>query len=407
VPPATLEAIDTPEFEGGRHDCMRRVGVCLASQGMSADQIATVFEHMYGDDRGVPVAEREQLAEWCSERPGEPCGGPSAVRRAKQAIRERGALVRVTTGSRSGPSRPPQENAIISAENGRKLLGKRLLSLDDLTDASPIKIHPQLEHRLAGFGLLCSHLYHSSDRIAVVSRAFCLDGDFEGNWRPSGYGETWPAGLWSRQINPKTAANHCGCIMPRDAKLTSNEKRPLDGSAPRKERGIPYLDPDDWWAATRWGAWFRYNPVATYEGSGKYGAHTDQDVARYPYLLVENDRLPLEMQISIIAAFGLPVAAVTSSGRRSLHMLVAVDAKNETHFRRMAARIYEKLAPYGFDHNGNPSRMTRMPGVFRRDELPNARQREEIAAAGKCPMLLGKQFLLWLSEDHQGMPLPW
>lgn len=407
VPPATLASIAEPDGRGGRHDCMKRVGKSLASQSMDADQITAVFEHMYGEDRGVGIDEMEALAGWCAENPGDPCGGPEVVARARHTIACRGTKVCISTAAMKSTRAVPPTTTAQTVENARELLGGRVLRPDELMRVSPVPISRVLRDMLASFGLLCRHLYRPEDRIVVVNRAFWPKHDFDGKWQPCGSGETCTARTWASQFTPKAVAEGCACSLPQDARLTAIEMASFSDDDARTESGIPPLEENRWWASTRWGAWFRCNPVSHYEGSGKYGAHTDRDVARYPYLLVENDRPPLETQLSIVAAFCLPVAAVTSSGRRSLHFLIAVDAANEAQFRKMAALIHARLAPMGFDHTGNPSRMTRLPGIARRDERLTPAQRQPATAKEQYSALHGFQMLLWLSKDHHGASLPW
>jgi hypothetical protein len=113
------------------------------------------------------------------------------------------------------------------------------------------------------------------------------------------------------------------------------------------------------------GAWFRFNPVAE-KGSGKGGAVCDSDVTAYRFLLIESDKLPMELQLSFLGKLRLPIAALISSGGKSIHCLIKMDCADADEYREQAARILKMLRPYGFDiANKNPSRMARLPGATR------------------------------------------
>ena len=113
------------------------------------------------------------------------------------------------------------------------------------------------------------------------------------------------------------------------------------------------------------GAWMRPNPVVA-GGSGNGGAFTDADVTHHRFILVESDILPPDLQLSVIAALRLPVAAIITSGGRSYHAWVRVDASDGKTHREIAKRIFGTLAPFGFDpQNSNPSRLSRFPGALR------------------------------------------
>jgi hypothetical protein len=113
------------------------------------------------------------------------------------------------------------------------------------------------------------------------------------------------------------------------------------------------------------GAWFRFNPV-TEKGSGKGGAFCDADVTAYRFLLIESDKLSMELQLSFLGKLRLPIAALISSGGKSIHCLIKMDCADADEYREQAARILKMLRPYGFDvANKNPSRMARLPGATR------------------------------------------
>jgi len=109
------------------------------------------------------------------------------------------------------------------------------------------------------------------------------------------------------------------------------------------------------------GSWIRPNPV---NGSGV----ADADISAFRFLLLESDILPLSQQLSFFARLPLPISAIISSGGKSAHAWVKIEANSISEYREMSARIYSRLIPFGIDPaNKNPSRLSRLPGVIREE----------------------------------------
>lgn len=109
------------------------------------------------------------------------------------------------------------------------------------------------------------------------------------------------------------------------------------------------------------GAWIAINPLDS-------GGMKDENVTDFRYCLVESDSMELYEQENLIRQLQLPVATLTYSGGKSLHAVVKLDAKNEKEWRERKDRLYAVLEKYGMEidrQNGNPSRLSRLPGVKR------------------------------------------
>lgn len=110
------------------------------------------------------------------------------------------------------------------------------------------------------------------------------------------------------------------------------------------------------------GAWIRFNPL---DGKGV----KNENVTDYRYTLVESDSMELEKQNAIIRELELPVACLVSSGGKSIHAIVKVDANSYEEYRKRVDYIYSICKKNGLDidaQNRNPSRLSRMPGVMRK-----------------------------------------
>jgi len=112
------------------------------------------------------------------------------------------------------------------------------------------------------------------------------------------------------------------------------------------------------------GGWIRFNPM---DGRGV----KDENVTDYRHALVESDNLPLEKQIAIYRQLELPIAAMVHSGGKSIHAIVKIGAGSDfEEYRNRVNFLFEVLKKSGFDvdrANRNPSRLSRLPGIFRGD----------------------------------------
>ena len=111
------------------------------------------------------------------------------------------------------------------------------------------------------------------------------------------------------------------------------------------------------------GAYVRVNPL---NGQGI----SDENVMAFRYTLLECDTLPLEQQYGFVKALNLPTQAITTSGKKSLHTVVKIDASNLTEYKERVALLHAECKAAGFDIDAstkNPSRYMRIPGVKRGD----------------------------------------
>lgn len=111
------------------------------------------------------------------------------------------------------------------------------------------------------------------------------------------------------------------------------------------------------------GMWVGVNPV-----SG--GQNIRENVVAFRHVLVESDEMAVQDQIAAIESLNLPVTTLTSSGNKSAHALVRVDAKDEEEYTKRVKEIYAKLEDGGFkvdQQNKNPNRLTRIAGAYRRE----------------------------------------
>ena len=255
---------------------------------------------------------------------------------AARPIKPRGYLLGFVDSSREGrmlcerPVIPDTRRVKIDPVTGTEnfLKGFRCDEVD-LWEASPIR--PPDDWTKDALALL-AFLFEPGERINFVS-------DF------------------TAQKDAKASPKDKGKIIERDALI-----------AQWRKHGMPRSDA---------GGWLRMNPV---DGCGI----ADANVTAFRFALVECDAMPLELQMALLARIPLPISAIISSGGRSLHAWVRVDADTLEDYRRTVSRMLALLARFGVDgQNKNPGRMSRLPGVVRK-----------IGAEGD-----GRQRLLYLNPN--------
>lgn len=109
------------------------------------------------------------------------------------------------------------------------------------------------------------------------------------------------------------------------------------------------------------GAWIRFNPL-----DGK-GVH-DNNVTDYRYALVESDEISIKKQYTIYQELELPIIALVTSGGKSLHAIVKIEAEDYKQYRNRVDFLYDVCKKNGLSidkQNRNPSRLSRLPGVRR------------------------------------------
>lgn len=109
------------------------------------------------------------------------------------------------------------------------------------------------------------------------------------------------------------------------------------------------------------GAWIRFNPL---DGNGV----KNDNVTEFRYALVESDSQNLAKQNAILHELELPIACLTYSGKKSLHAIVRIDAKDYEEYRKRVDTLYTVCKKNGLEvdsQNRNPSRLSRMPGIVR------------------------------------------
>jgi hypothetical protein len=131
------------------------------------------------------------------------------------------------------------------------------------------------------------------------------------------------------------------------------------------------LPTEQWIDGKRWGEHIIPNPLDGQHHelpSGHRSTRCDAAVRLWRYAVAEFDDLPIERQLAIWLNIDLPVAALIFSGGKSIHAWIYVDTP-KNNFNQVVRLYREILIPLGCDPaSSNPSRLSRMPGVYRTDK---------------------------------------
>lgn len=112
------------------------------------------------------------------------------------------------------------------------------------------------------------------------------------------------------------------------------------------------------------GMWLCVNPT---DGNGR----KIENITSWRWVLIESDEMPEEQQIDWLCESGLPIATICTSGGRSVHALVRVDAPDLTEYKRRTRLIFDWCDAHGFKidkQTKNVNRLSRFPGFMRGDK---------------------------------------
>lgn len=123
------------------------------------------------------------------------------------------------------------------------------------------------------------------------------------------------------------------------------------------------------------GVWFLSNPVdgQTHPNprqDNKPSRRSEESVTSWRYLVLESDVAAPDQWLSCLVQLPLQISAIYSSGGKSIHALVRVDAGSKQQWDTMRDQIKSIMVPLGADLAAMTGvRLSRLPGVLRGDRL--------------------------------------
>jgi hypothetical protein len=252
-------------------------------------------------------------------------------------------LTSASSPAKRKPIKPLTKERLIA--NARRFVGEFRCEEGDLYEVSPIRLG---ENWREDSNLILEHNFKAEDSV-------CINTDYELRTLADGTGKAVIVG-------PGVTLSVSGWL-----------ERFVSGGVPESDAG----------------AWMRINPVSRV-GTGLHNAHCDRDVTSFRYLLLEMDKLPLELQFAVAGFLALPIVALILSGGKSLHAWVRLLATSLQQYRAFASQLLGAAQLIGIDPaNKNPSRYCRLPGALRK-----------IGAVGD-----GQQRLVYLNPSPTSKPI--
>lgn len=144
----------------------------------------------------------------------------------------------------------------------------------------------------------------------------------------------------------------------------------------------------------------------------KWQRRSWRSVTTFRYAVLESDTVPEEQWLKVLMKLPLPIVAIYSSGGKSLHALVRIDAGDKPTWDTMVrgrvpgvftrkTALMDLVCPLGADANALTAvRLTRLPFCFREGTKPKDGPYKRYEA----PRL---QELLYLAPVALNKPMPW
>ncbi|MFK5920931.1 MAG: hypothetical protein QM496_02025 [Verrucomicrobiota bacterium] len=154
------------------------------------------------------------------------------------------------------------------------------------------------------------------------------------------------------------------------------------------------------------GVWFLGQPVdGDYHPNPRQGTRSrrsEESVTAWRWMVLESDDAPVREWLGAVAQLPLKIGAIYSSGGRSVHALVQVDAKTKRHWDDIKAAMapgLRFLITNGADSGVLTAvRLTRLPGCFREGKMSKGKEHVRFAK----PVL---QKLLYINSKPEARPL--
>ncbi len=93
---------------------------------------------------------------------------------------------------------------------------------------------------------------------------------------------------------------------------------------------------------------------------------SEESITAFRYAVLESDCQALKQWLKILVQLPLPIVSITSSGGKSLHALIRVDATSKLNWDQTIGAIKPRLINLGADPGALTAvRLTRLPNCYR------------------------------------------
>ena len=226
------------------------------------------------------------------------------------------------------PKRPPYDPPRLADFAARCPV---VVTLDWLADRSPVPVPAEREQGVETAAAFLDALYPPGTRLLVFVKQFS-QGDF-----------LHEAGRGSFRL----------AAAPGVRAVDS----PLPAGAPE---GV-------WWLVQPiTGAWLPNPNNRDGKGNVRLGRRHAACVTGWPYLVLESDEAPADLWLRALVQLPFPIVAAYTSGGRSVHALVRVNAGSKAEWDSLRDDLLPVVCPLGADGGAlSAVRLSRLPGCLR------------------------------------------
>jgi hypothetical protein len=156
------------------------------------------------------------------------------------------------------------------------------------------------------------------------------------------------------------------------------------------------------------GVWFLNQPVtgewkinqaASKGDDPKWSRRHGDCVTSWRYLVLESDVAAPDLWLRALVLLPLPIAAIYTSGGKSIHALVRVDAEDKPTFDALRDELAQVVCPLGADAAAMTAvRLSRLPGMMRH----GTKDKEGMLHRYDHPRL---QRLVWLNPEPESVAI--
>jgi hypothetical protein len=222
--------------------------------------------------------------------------------------------------------------------------------------------------------------------------------------RLDGVDAAWLAARSPIRPDNRTPASFLHSLYRQHEKIIIFDVFSSQGECVWTHDGLPYdaRELDCFRTGRREGVWFLINPVdgeAHPNDNGHESTRSAANVTSWRYLLIESDDAEPCEWLAALVQMPLPIAAVYTSGGRSVHALVRIDAESKAHWDGIASSLKPTLIVLGADPKAlSAVRLSRLPCC----ERLGARDKHGVYHAYPSPHL---QRLLYLDSTPDSRPI--
>lgn len=208
-------------------------------------------------------------------------------------------------------------------------------------------------------GEFLNHLYQPGERVLIFTDQRS-QGDF----------------LWVASGPALVAANATGGDEGPEQKLRGGFRLSQDRNLRAVASALPKGSKDGVWFLVQpvTGLWAVKADTTIEQGErsvqGKWTRRSQQNVTAWRYFVLESDELDAALWGRVLANLSMPIAAIYTSGGRSIHALVKFEVGSKALWDLLRNQIRQLVCPIGADPAALTAvRLSRAPGCKRGDRM--------------------------------------